>query len=79
MSPTVFQWEGYRFFFLSREEERMDVHVRREDGEAKFWLEPEVDLAQNCGLSPGQISETLECVRERKDEISEAWDKHFKG
>ncbi|MBW2186575.1 MAG: DUF4160 domain-containing protein [Deltaproteobacteria bacterium] len=38
MSPTVFKESGYRFFFFSREEARMHVHVHCEGGEAKFWL-----------------------------------------
>jgi len=40
MSPTIFQFRKFRFFFFSREEPRMHVHVRTPDGEAKFWLEP---------------------------------------
>lgn len=45
MSPTVFRDKGYRFFFFSREELRMHVHVMSGDGEAKFWLEPAILLA----------------------------------
>jgi len=48
MSPTVFREEGYRFFFFSREEQRVRVHVLSADGEAKFWLEPEIELARAC-------------------------------
>ncbi|MCK5131914.1 MAG: DUF4160 domain-containing protein [Candidatus Sabulitectum sp.] len=40
MSPTVFREKGFRFFFFSREEPRMHIHVRCSDGEAKFWLTP---------------------------------------
>jgi hypothetical protein len=29
-----------RFYFNSREESRMHIHVETPDGEAKFWLEP---------------------------------------
>lgn len=36
MSPTVFKEAGYRFFFFSREEPRMHVHIVSEDGEASF-------------------------------------------
>jgi hypothetical protein len=46
MSPTVFKFKGYRFFFFSREEERMHIHVECSDGEAKFWLVPEIELVQ---------------------------------
>ena len=45
VSPTVFRERGYRFYFFSREELRMHVHVISADGEAKFWLEPELSLA----------------------------------
>jgi hypothetical protein len=36
MSPTIFKEKGYRFFFFSREEPRMHVHVSSSNGEAKF-------------------------------------------
>ena len=54
MSPTVFREDGYRFFFFSREEERMHVHVVSGDGEAKFSLEPEIELAKNYNYSRKQ-------------------------
>ena len=34
MSPTVFREGGFRFYFFSREETRMHVHVQAADGEA---------------------------------------------
>ena len=55
MSPTIFREDGFRFFFFSREESRLHVHVNHADGEAKFWLEPEIELAQNYGLNDRQI------------------------
>ena len=51
MSPTVFREAGYRFFLFSREEPRMHVHVQAQAGEAKFWLEPDIELAVSFGLS----------------------------
>jgi hypothetical protein len=47
MSLTVFRELRYRFFFFSREESRRHVHVVSNDGEAKFWLEPDLELARN--------------------------------
>lgn len=38
---------GNRFFFFSREEERMHVHVISGDGEAKYWLDPKIEIAKN--------------------------------
>ena len=77
MSPTVFMWKEYRFFFFSREEVRAHVHVLCAEGEVKIWLEPEVDIARNHGLSPGQLNELLRVVKERRDEILERWRSHF--
>ena len=77
MSPTIFRVSGYRFFFFSREEPRAHVHVQHVDGQAKFWLEPEVALAQNCGLSNRRLATALRLVRKHKDEICAAWQDHF--
>lgn len=79
MSPTVFKWKGYRFFFFSREERRPHVHASCPDGEAKFWLEPTVELARNHGLSAAQVTELKKTVEEKQDDIFDAWRKHFAG
>jgi len=42
MRPTVFREKGYLFFFFSREEERVNVHIVSGEGETKFWLSPEI-------------------------------------
>ena len=77
MSPTVFQYKEFRFYFFSREEARMHIHVCSSDGEAKFWLEPHVALADSCGLTDKTIKEMQKIVEERKDEIAKSWKKHF--
>lgn len=77
MSPTVFHERGYRFYFFSREESRMHVHVYHSDGEAKFWLKPAIELAQNFGLSSHELREAESLVRSREQEIKNAWNKHF--
>jgi len=79
MSPTIFKWKGYRFFFFSREEPRPQVHASCPDGEAKFWLEPAVDLARNYRLSQIQVMELKKTVEEKKNDILDAWRKHFAG
>jgi hypothetical protein len=57
MAPTIFRECGFRFFFFSREEPRLHVHVSHPDGEAKFWLKPDLVLATSAGLSTRQIRE----------------------
>ena len=77
MSPTVFRENGFRFYFFSREETRMHVHVHAARGEAKFWLEPKIELARNYGLSQSQVTAALSLIREHEDEIRKAWKAHF--
>jgi hypothetical protein len=79
MSPTIFRHGGYRFFFFSREELRMHVHVYRSGGEAKFWMEPKVELAQNYGLTTRQLNNARRLITEHEDEIRAAWKIHFRS
>ncbi|ACY85912.1 hypothetical protein ETAE_3079 [Edwardsiella piscicida] len=79
MSPAVYNEKGFRFYFFSREEQRMHIHVVGKDGEAKFWIEPEVTLATSYNLSVVNLSKLEQSVREHEDEIRSAWHKHFGG
>jgi len=77
MSPTVLRCGELRFFFFSREEERMHIHVQSPEGEAKFWLEPAITLAQNHGLKGRSVFEALRLIQEHEQEIRRAWHTHF--
>ena len=57
--PTVFRRGGDRFFFFSNEgdpREPPHVHVRRGGEEAKFWLAPEVAVAESFGFNVGELT-----------------------
>ncbi|MGH7593889.1 MAG: DUF4160 domain-containing protein [Gemmatimonadales bacterium] len=77
MSPTVLRVRGYRLFFFSREETRMHVHIQHAAGEAKVWLSPRIEIAQNHGLSPARLAAAIRLVEEHRDEIRRAWNAHF--
>jgi len=77
MSPTVFRQDGYRFFFFSREETRKHVHVISGEGEAKFWLEPEIQLARNHRLKRRQVKAIETIIEVRYDELIDAWHEFF--
>lgn len=79
MSPTVFREAGYRFFFFSREETRMHVHITSETGEAKFWLKPDIVLAKNFGYSQKQLRDIELLIEVHYDELISAWQRHFGG
>jgi hypothetical protein len=77
MAPTVFREGQFRFFFFSREEPRIHVHVSHPNGEAKFWLTPEVHLATSTGLNQRQLREAQSIIATHLGEIQNAWNIHF--
>ena len=77
MSPTVLREGQFRFFFFSREEPRIHVHVSHPDGEAKFWLTPEVHVATSTGLNQRQLREAQSVIETHLGEIKNAWYSHF--
>ncbi len=77
MAPTVVRDGQFRLFFFSREETRIHVHVAHPDGEAKFWLTPQVSLATYTGLSAKQLREAQSIVEAHLKEIQNAWNHHF--
>lgn len=79
MSPTVLRIDGYRIFFFSREEPRMHVHVQSGAGEAKVWLEPDIELATSAGYHDRELNKILKLIEENAHEIREAWQRHFGG
>ena len=78
MSPTILKIKNYRFFFFSREELRMHIHIYCSDGEAKFWLESEIELAKNHRLSRKHLKEIENIIEEHYEEFKKAWKEHFK-
>ena len=54
----------------------MNIEIGR--GEAKFWLEPKIELAQNCGMPARQLRTAQTLIEEHSDEICNAWQKHFR-
>jgi hypothetical protein len=57
----------------------MHIHITSPEGEAKFWLEPVISLADYYALSDKQLSELQKVIEERKNEIKKAWKTHFKS
>ena len=79
MAPTIVRDGQFRLSFFSRGETRIHVHVSHPDGEAKFWLTPDVALANQTGLSATQIRQAQAVVNTHLKEIQDAWNHHFGG
>ena len=57
----------------------MHVHIYCENGEAKFWIKPQIELARNHRLSRGQLKEIESIIEEHYDEIKNSWQSHFES
>ena len=77
MSPTIYRQGAYRFYFNSREEDRMHVHVESPDGKAKFWLEPFVALADFHDLKQHNLKEIQRLIESNEEKFRDTWNKHF--
>ncbi|NUQ61932.1 MAG: DUF4160 domain-containing protein [Pirellulales bacterium] len=77
--PTVLRSGPFRFFFYAGDGgEPPHVHVERDDGEAKFWLDP-VRLVRSHGLRSKDVHQIQELVKQHQAELLEAWDEFFDG
>lgn len=75
--PTVFIIHGVRFYFYSREETRIHIHVSYQGREAKIWLDT-FDVAYNHGFKLRELRRILLIVREYEKTIKKEWDSHFR-
>lgn len=55
----------------------MHVHVVSGEGEAKFWLEPEIELANNYHYSRKQLKEIKLLVEVHCNVLISAWRQYF--
>jgi len=55
----------------------MHVHVISPEGEAKFWLEPNIELAVSKGFASAELNELQKIVEERQNEIRAHWNRYF--
>jgi len=78
--PIIFRYKGYIFFFFSNENmprEPIHVHVRKAEALAKFWIEPEVKIAEAYSFSSSELKELLEVIEQNKNLFIRSWHEHF--
>lgn len=77
MSPVFKRENEYTFKIYSNEEERMHIHVLYDSHEAKYWLEPRVELAKNTGIPEHKLSEIKKIVDKYADKFKEQFRRHI--
>jgi hypothetical protein len=78
--PVVFRHKAYRFFFYSNEgdpREPLHIHVQKGEAVAKFWLVPQVCLAESYSMSSAELRELTDVIEDNKDLIERYWHEHF--
>jgi len=66
------------FFYAGDRNEPPHVHVERDHGEAKFWLDP-VRLARSSGLAANEINKIEKLIVENQQDLLDHWDEFFNG
>jgi hypothetical protein len=75
--PTVFEKDGYRFFFYSNDHRPVHVHVRYGNGEAVFNVEDEIALRESQGLKVKELTKAQQLAEENKQLIIQKWHEHL--
>ena len=68
--PTIFEKDGFRFFFYSNDHRPIHVHVRKSRGEAVFDVESAVELRESHGLKVADLSKAQQSSDWGADQLS---------
>ena len=75
--PTILREGPYQFYFVSGDrDEPPHVHVRRDNGFAKLWLDP-VELQGSGNFGRAEVRRIHQIVEEHHRELLEAWHGYF--
>ena len=73
--PTALRVGPCRFYFYSHDcGEPRHMHVDRENKSAKFWLDPDVLMAENYGYSRRELRDLERIIRENLERLRNEWD-----
>jgi len=73
--PTALRIGPYRIYFYSYDcGEPRHMHVDRENRSAKFWLDPDVALADNYGYNRKELRDIERIIRENLEVLINEWD-----
>jgi len=76
MSPVFKRESEYVFKVYSNEENRMHIHVLHGKYEAKYWLEPQVELAWNDGIAEERLGKIKKIIENNADRFKQQYKEH---
>ena len=77
--PTVFIVFGFCFMFYSNDHEPIHIHVTKDGHEAKFNVQPTVELVFNRGFKKHELTIITGIIEENTAILVERWKEFFKG
>jgi hypothetical protein len=78
MSPLFKEENGFAFRIFSNEENRMHIHVLKDNNEAKIWLEPDIKIEYNNGFKLQEIKKVLLIVKENEEEFKQKYREYIR-
>lgn len=78
--PVIFRYKGFRFLFFSNEGDPLEplhIHVQKGECIAKFWIEPNVHLAESYGFLSSELILFAEHIEKNKKLIERCWNEYF--
>ena len=55
----------------------MHIHIEKGENEAKFWLEPIIQLAYNHDFTTKELKVIINHLKENERTIKDKWNLHF--
>ncbi|OOG77854.1 DUF4160 domain-containing protein [Algoriphagus sp. A40] len=74
--PTIFNQNGFRFFFYSNDHLPRHVHVEKSGKTAKFILNP-IELVVSKKFSAAELRDIRILIQEHLKLIEQRWDEYF--
>ena len=77
MSPKFKEYNGFVFKIFSNEEDRKHIHVIKAEKDAKYCLEPNVEIAENNGFNSHELKQIEKVLQEYAEEFKERYAAHI--
>jgi len=74
--PTVFRYEGYRFFFFSDDHLPRHVHIEKGDSYVRIELS-NLKVTDSYRISPKEIRKLQKLVESKREILRGAWNEYF--
>ena len=75
--PTIYRFDGFRFFFYSNEgNEPPHLHVAKDDGELKIWLNSLV-IDYSYKFKASEVKIIIKIVRNNQKRFLNDWIKFY--